>query len=195
MCVCVCWGWLPSCLLLLSSLFWLTALLTAVISACLYDWLLIFRQQLWYRYWNVYVAWIWCVSCALFCRAFVSVTLHWLHSWLLSWLFCHLLPAVVSAIPVPALDSSQYPGILPSPSCSFTHSKFSLRPMPFSSLTVDRGYTPGTAILLLLILLLFSLSFNTTIYLKTTGAIFGSKTYLTYDIFCSQYKTSILWLS
>uniref|UniRef100_A0A8D3DXY2 Netrin receptor DCC n=1 Tax=Scophthalmus maximus TaxID=52904 RepID=A0A8D3DXY2_SCOMX len=51
---------------------------------------------------------------------------------------------VVSAIPVPALDSSQYPGILPSPSCSFTHNKFSLRPMPFPSLTVDRGYTPGT---------------------------------------------------
>uniref|UniRef100_A0AAQ4Q4V1 Contactin-3 n=1 Tax=Gasterosteus aculeatus aculeatus TaxID=481459 RepID=A0AAQ4Q4V1_GASAC len=57
---------------------------------------------------------------------------------------------VVSAIPVPAMDSSQYPGILPSPSCGFTHNKFSLRPMPFPSLTVDRGYTPGTAILLLL---------------------------------------------
>uniref|UniRef100_A0AAQ5YN48 DCC netrin 1 receptor n=1 Tax=Amphiprion ocellaris TaxID=80972 RepID=A0AAQ5YN48_AMPOC len=52
---------------------------------------------------------------------------------------------VVSAIPVPALDSSQYPGILPSPSCGFSHNKFSLRPMPFPSLTVDRGYTPGTA--------------------------------------------------
>uniref|UniRef100_H3D9L6 DCC netrin 1 receptor n=1 Tax=Tetraodon nigroviridis TaxID=99883 RepID=H3D9L6_TETNG len=51
---------------------------------------------------------------------------------------------VVSAIPVPALDSSQYSGILPSPSCGFTHNKFSLRPMPFSTLTVDRGYTPGT---------------------------------------------------
>uniref|UniRef100_I3K465 DCC netrin 1 receptor n=1 Tax=Oreochromis niloticus TaxID=8128 RepID=I3K465_ORENI len=50
---------------------------------------------------------------------------------------------VVSAIPVPTLDSSQYPGILPSPSCGFTHNKFSLRPMPFPSLTVDRGYTPG----------------------------------------------------
>ncbi|XP_019745976.1 netrin receptor DCC isoform X2 [Hippocampus comes] len=48
---------------------------------------------------------------------------------------------VVSAIPVPSLDSSQYPGILPSPSCSFSHTKFSLRPMPFPSLTVDRGYT------------------------------------------------------
>uniref|UniRef100_A0A8C9ZLL9 DCC netrin 1 receptor n=1 Tax=Sander lucioperca TaxID=283035 RepID=A0A8C9ZLL9_SANLU len=52
---------------------------------------------------------------------------------------------VVSAIPVPALDSSQYPGILPSPSCGFTHNKFSLRPMPFPSLTVDRGYTPDTS--------------------------------------------------
>uniref|UniRef100_A0A665TNK5 DCC netrin 1 receptor n=1 Tax=Echeneis naucrates TaxID=173247 RepID=A0A665TNK5_ECHNA len=50
---------------------------------------------------------------------------------------------VVSAIPVPALDSTQYPGVLPSPSCSFTHSKFSLRPMPFPSLTVDRAYTQG----------------------------------------------------
>uniref|UniRef100_A0A674PG64 DCC netrin 1 receptor n=1 Tax=Takifugu rubripes TaxID=31033 RepID=A0A674PG64_TAKRU len=48
---------------------------------------------------------------------------------------------VVSAIPVPALDSSQYSGILPSPSCGFTHNKFSLRPMPFSTLTVDRGFT------------------------------------------------------
>uniref|UniRef100_A0A8C7XMY8 DCC netrin 1 receptor n=1 Tax=Oryzias sinensis TaxID=183150 RepID=A0A8C7XMY8_9TELE len=54
---------------------------------------------------------------------------------------------VVSAIPVPALDSAQYPGILPSPSCGFTHNKFSLRPMPFPSLTLDRGYTPGTVIL------------------------------------------------
>ncbi|KAM4634159.1 netrin receptor DCC [Polymixia lowei] len=49
---------------------------------------------------------------------------------------------VVSAIPVPTLDSSQYPGILPSPTCGYTHTKFSLRPMPFPSLTVDRGYTP-----------------------------------------------------
>uniref|UniRef100_A0A3Q3WKH0 DCC netrin 1 receptor n=1 Tax=Mola mola TaxID=94237 RepID=A0A3Q3WKH0_MOLML len=52
--------------------------------------------------------------------------------------------SVVSAIPVPALDSSQYSGILPSPSCGFTHDKLSLRPMPFSSLTMDRGFTPGT---------------------------------------------------
>ncbi|XP_076613541.1 netrin receptor DCC isoform X4 [Chaetodon auriga] len=50
---------------------------------------------------------------------------------------------LVSAIPVPALDSSQYTGILHSPSCGFTHNKFSLRPMPFSNLTVDRGYTPA----------------------------------------------------
>ncbi|XP_073716401.1 netrin receptor DCC isoform X3 [Misgurnus anguillicaudatus] len=49
---------------------------------------------------------------------------------------------VVSAIPVPTLDSSQYPGILPSPTCSYTsHPKFSLRPMPFSTLTVERSYT------------------------------------------------------
>uniref|UniRef100_A0A8C5E1E0 DCC netrin 1 receptor n=1 Tax=Gouania willdenowi TaxID=441366 RepID=A0A8C5E1E0_GOUWI len=50
---------------------------------------------------------------------------------------------VVSAIPVPTLDSSQYPGILPSPSCGITHNNFSLRAMPFPSLTVDRGYTPA----------------------------------------------------
>uniref|UniRef100_A0A4W6F4F2 DCC netrin 1 receptor n=1 Tax=Lates calcarifer TaxID=8187 RepID=A0A4W6F4F2_LATCA len=71
------------------------------------------------------------------------------HSALVYWFTNYLLQslsavsAVVSAIPVPALDSSQYPGILPSPSCSFTHNKFSLRPMPFPSLTVDRGYTPA----------------------------------------------------
>ncbi|XP_046695181.1 netrin receptor DCC isoform X1 [Silurus meridionalis] len=48
---------------------------------------------------------------------------------------------VVSAIPVPTLESTQYPGILPSPTCGYTpHSKFTLRPMPFSTLTVDRGY-------------------------------------------------------
>ncbi|XP_059404933.1 netrin receptor DCC-like isoform X1 [Carassius carassius] len=48
---------------------------------------------------------------------------------------------VVSAIPVPTLDSSQYPGILPSPSCGFTtHPKFTLRPMQFSTLGVDRSY-------------------------------------------------------
>uniref|UniRef100_A0A8C1P0P9 Contactin-3 n=1 Tax=Cyprinus carpio TaxID=7962 RepID=A0A8C1P0P9_CYPCA len=49
---------------------------------------------------------------------------------------------VVSAIPVPTLDSSQYPGILPSPTCGFTtHPKFTLRPMQFSTLSVDRNYT------------------------------------------------------
>uniref|UniRef100_A0A8C1PG13 DCC netrin 1 receptor n=1 Tax=Cyprinus carpio TaxID=7962 RepID=A0A8C1PG13_CYPCA len=48
---------------------------------------------------------------------------------------------VVSAIPVPTLESSQYPGILPSPTCGFTtHPKFTLRPMPFSTLSVDRSY-------------------------------------------------------
>uniref|UniRef100_A0A8C2GX01 DCC netrin 1 receptor n=1 Tax=Cyprinus carpio TaxID=7962 RepID=A0A8C2GX01_CYPCA len=51
---------------------------------------------------------------------------------------------VVSAIPVPTLDSSQYPGILPSPTCGFTtHPKFTLRPMQFSTLSVDRNYTAG----------------------------------------------------
>ncbi|XP_047426142.1 netrin receptor DCC [Mugil cephalus] len=52
---------------------------------------------------------------------------------------------MVSAIPVPALDSSQYPGILPSPSCGFTKTKFSLKPMPFPNLTVDRAYPPDTS--------------------------------------------------
>ncbi|XP_071198461.1 netrin receptor DCC-like [Salvelinus alpinus] len=53
---------------------------------------------------------------------------------------------VVSAIPVPIPESSQYPGILPSPTCGYnhgtltTHPKFTLRPMPFPSLTVDRCY-------------------------------------------------------
>uniref|UniRef100_A0A8C1S9E2 DCC netrin 1 receptor n=1 Tax=Cyprinus carpio TaxID=7962 RepID=A0A8C1S9E2_CYPCA len=48
---------------------------------------------------------------------------------------------VVSAIPVPTLESSQYPGILPSPTCGFTtHPKFTLRPMPFSTLSVDRTF-------------------------------------------------------
>ncbi|XP_067114302.1 netrin receptor DCC [Osmerus mordax] len=47
---------------------------------------------------------------------------------------------VVSAIPVPTLESSQYPGILPSPTCGYTHNKFTLRPMPFPSLTVERSY-------------------------------------------------------
>uniref|UniRef100_A0A8C2L137 DCC netrin 1 receptor n=1 Tax=Cyprinus carpio TaxID=7962 RepID=A0A8C2L137_CYPCA len=48
------------------------------------------------------------------------------------------------AIPVPTLESSQYPGILPSPTCGFTtHPKFTLRPMPFSTLSVDRSYGAG----------------------------------------------------
>ncbi|XP_064163524.1 netrin receptor DCC isoform X1 [Anguilla rostrata] len=47
---------------------------------------------------------------------------------------------VVSAIPVPTLESTQYPGILPSPSCGYPHPKFTLRPMPFPTLTVDRSY-------------------------------------------------------
>uniref|UniRef100_A0A8C9QZU2 DCC netrin 1 receptor n=1 Tax=Scleropages formosus TaxID=113540 RepID=A0A8C9QZU2_SCLFO len=54
-------------------------------------------------------------------------------------------PATVSAIPVPALDSTQYPGALPSPSCGFSHPPLTLRPMPFPSLTVEHGYTPGTS--------------------------------------------------
>uniref|UniRef100_A0AAR2L1G9 DCC netrin 1 receptor n=1 Tax=Pygocentrus nattereri TaxID=42514 RepID=A0AAR2L1G9_PYGNA len=53
---------------------------------------------------------------------------------------------VVSAIPVPTLESSQYPGILPSPTCGYTpHSKFTLRPMPFSTLSVDRSYASAMA--------------------------------------------------
>ncbi|XP_035382617.1 netrin receptor DCC isoform X2 [Electrophorus electricus] len=53
---------------------------------------------------------------------------------------------VVSAIPVPTLESTQYPGILPSPTCGYpSHSKFTLRPMPFSTLTVDRGYAAAMA--------------------------------------------------
>ncbi|KAK1787270.1 hypothetical protein P4O66_002780 [Electrophorus voltai] len=53
---------------------------------------------------------------------------------------------VVSAIPVPTLESTQYPGILPSPTCGYpSHSKFTLRPMPFSTLTVDRGYAAAIA--------------------------------------------------
>ncbi|KAG9354086.1 hypothetical protein JZ751_012210 [Albula glossodonta] len=52
---------------------------------------------------------------------------------------------VVSAIPVPTLESSQYPGILPSPTCGYPHSKFTLRPMPFPTLTVDRSYATAMA--------------------------------------------------
>ncbi|XP_056146870.1 LOW QUALITY PROTEIN: netrin receptor DCC, partial [Lampris incognitus] len=53
---------------------------------------------------------------------------------------------VVSAIPVATLDSSQYPGIIPSPTCGYTHNQFTLRAMPFPSLSVDRGYTPVTSL-------------------------------------------------
>ncbi|KAG7477137.1 hypothetical protein MATL_G00090940 [Megalops atlanticus] len=52
---------------------------------------------------------------------------------------------VVSAIPVPTLESSQYPGILPSPTCGYPHPKFTLRPMPFPTLTVDRSYATAAA--------------------------------------------------
>ncbi|XP_068855479.1 netrin receptor DCC-like [Aphelocoma coerulescens] len=44
--------------------------------------------------------------------------------------------AVVSAIPVPTLESAQYPGILPSPPAL---PQFPLRPLPFPSLAMDRG--------------------------------------------------------
>ncbi|XP_055994031.1 netrin receptor DCC isoform X2 [Sorex fumeus] len=49
-------------------------------------------------------------------------------------------PAVVSAIPVPTLESAQYPGILPSPTCGYPHPQFTLRPVPFPTLSVDRGF-------------------------------------------------------
>uniref|UniRef100_A0A4W3I9X8 DCC netrin 1 receptor n=1 Tax=Callorhinchus milii TaxID=7868 RepID=A0A4W3I9X8_CALMI len=49
-------------------------------------------------------------------------------------------PTVVSAIPVPTLESAQYPGILPSPTCGYPHPQFTLRTMPFPTLTVDRGF-------------------------------------------------------
>ncbi|KAJ8338829.1 hypothetical protein SKAU_G00356150 [Synaphobranchus kaupii] len=52
---------------------------------------------------------------------------------------------VVSAIPVPTLESTQYPGILPSPTCAYPHPKFTLRPMPFPTLTVDRSYATAMA--------------------------------------------------
>ncbi|XP_032889340.1 netrin receptor DCC isoform X2 [Amblyraja radiata] len=52
-------------------------------------------------------------------------------------------PPVVSAIPVPTLESAQYPGILPSPTCGYPHPQFPLRAMPFTTLAVDRGYGPS----------------------------------------------------
>ncbi|KAG7481528.1 hypothetical protein MATL_G00067910 [Megalops atlanticus] len=54
-------------------------------------------------------------------------------------------PSVVSAIPVPTLESAQYPGILPSPTCGYPHSQFTLRPMPFPTLTVDCSYAAAMA--------------------------------------------------
>ncbi|NWV51269.1 DCC protein, partial [Daphoenositta chrysoptera] len=45
--------------------------------------------------------------------------------------------AVVSAIPVPTLESAQYPGILPSPT---GFPQFPLRQVPFPTLSVDRPF-------------------------------------------------------
>ncbi|KAI4555079.1 hypothetical protein MJT46_015465 [Ovis ammon polii x Ovis aries] len=55
-------------------------------------------------------------------------------------------PAVVSAIPVPTLESAQYPGILPSPTCGYPHPQFTLRPVPFPALSVDRGFGAGKTV-------------------------------------------------
>ncbi|KAF6087755.1 DCC netrin 1 receptor [Phyllostomus discolor] len=55
-------------------------------------------------------------------------------------------PAVVSAIPVPTLESAQYPGILPSPTCGYPHPQFTLRPVPFPTLSVDRGFGTGKTV-------------------------------------------------
>ncbi|XP_067555156.1 netrin receptor DCC-like [Pseudorca crassidens] len=55
-------------------------------------------------------------------------------------------PAVVSAIPVPTLESAQYPGILPSPTCAYPHPQFTLRPVPFPTLSVDRGFGAGKTV-------------------------------------------------
>ncbi|NWI19729.1 DCC protein, partial [Crypturellus soui] len=52
-------------------------------------------------------------------------------------------PPVVSAIPVPTLESAQYPGILPSPTCGYPHPQFTLRPVPFPTLSVDRAFGSG----------------------------------------------------
>ncbi|XP_069483084.1 netrin receptor DCC isoform X2 [Ambystoma mexicanum] len=53
---------------------------------------------------------------------------------------------LVSAIPVPTLESAQYPGILPSPTCGYPHPQFTLRPVPFPTLSVERGFTTGRTI-------------------------------------------------
>ena len=50
---------------------------------------------------------------------------------------------MVSAIPVPTLESAQYPGILPSPTCGYPHPQFTLRPVPFPTLSVDRTFGAG----------------------------------------------------
>ncbi|XP_071990248.1 netrin receptor DCC isoform X4 [Engystomops pustulosus] len=55
-------------------------------------------------------------------------------------------PPVVSAIPVPTLESAQYPGILPSPTCVYPHPQFTLRPVPFPTLSVDRGFASSRAV-------------------------------------------------
>uniref|UniRef100_A0A8C6XWR1 DCC netrin 1 receptor n=1 Tax=Naja naja TaxID=35670 RepID=A0A8C6XWR1_NAJNA len=54
--------------------------------------------------------------------------------------------AVVSAIPVPTLESAQYPGILPSPTCGYPHPQFTLRPVPFPTLTVERTFGTGRTV-------------------------------------------------
>ncbi|CAM4668213.1 netrin receptor DCC [Lepidochelys kempii] len=55
-------------------------------------------------------------------------------------------PPVVSAIPVPTLESAQYPGILPSPTCGYPHPQFTLRPVPFPTLSVDRTFGTGRTV-------------------------------------------------
>ncbi|XP_050800594.1 netrin receptor DCC isoform X2 [Gopherus flavomarginatus] len=55
-------------------------------------------------------------------------------------------PSVVSAIPVPTLESAQYPGILPSPTCGYPHPQFTLRPVPFPTLSVDRTFGTGRTV-------------------------------------------------
>ncbi|KFO77977.1 Netrin receptor DCC, partial [Cuculus canorus] len=52
-------------------------------------------------------------------------------------------PGVVSAIPVPTLESAQYPGILPSPTCGYPHPQFTLRAVPFPTLAVERTFGGG----------------------------------------------------
>ncbi|XP_074852067.1 LOW QUALITY PROTEIN: netrin receptor DCC [Carettochelys insculpta] len=55
-------------------------------------------------------------------------------------------PPVVSAIPVPTLESAQYPGILPSPTCGYPHPQFTLRSVPFPTLSVDRTFGTGRTV-------------------------------------------------